>query len=100
MLIQNFEIFQKIVTYLVKPKILGGHGPPPTRPLLISMNVLVAILTALFSKSTLFPNTTNGNLSGSLGEACMRNSSLQLSKDLKVVGAVTSYTNTQQSAPR
>ena len=57
-------------------------------------------LAALFSRSTLLPRTTNGNLSGSLGDACMRNSSLQLSRDLKVEGAVTSYTRTQQSAPR
>ena len=47
-------------------------------------------ITVLFSKSTLFPRTTKGKLSGSLGEAWMRNSSLQLSKDLKVCAAVTS----------
>ena len=27
-LLQNFEIFQKMGTYLVNPKILGGPGPP------------------------------------------------------------------------
>ena len=62
--------------------------------------ILVKILTALFSKSTLFPITTNGKFSGSLGLACMRNSSLQLSNVLNVFGMVTSKTKTQQSAPR
>lgn len=40
------------------------------------------------SRSTLFPITTNGKLSGSLGLACERNSSLQLfncSKDFSAV---------------
>ena len=65
--------------------------------------------TARLSRSILFPSTTNGKLSGSRGLACrrnnqsgwypqsllmtvtwMRNSSLQLSSDLKVFGAVTS----------
>lgn len=56
--------------------------------------------TSRFSMSHLLPRTTNGKFSGSLGEAWMRNSSLQLSKDLNVFGAATSKTNTQQSAPR
>ena len=49
---------------------------------------------------TLLPSTTKGKLSGSLGLAWIKNSSLQLSRDLKVLGAVTSYVRTQQSAPR
>lgn len=56
--------------------------------------------TCLFSKSILLPSTTNGKFSGSRGLAWIKNSSLQLSRVLKVLGAVTSNTNTQQSAPR
>lgn len=56
-------------------------------------------ITTLFSISHLLPSTTNGKFSGSLGDAWMRNSSLQLSKALNVLGAVTSKTKTQQSAP-
>ena len=33
--------------------------------------------------SNLFPRTTKGKFSGSFGEPCMRNSSLQLSRDSK-----------------
>lgn len=53
----------------------------------------------MVSKSTLFPSTTKGKLSGSRGEAWIKNSSLQESKDLKLLGAETSNTSTQQSAP-
>ena len=60
----------------------------------------MAELTCLFSRSILLPSTTKGKFSGSLGLAWIRNSSLQLSKVLKVLGAVTSNTSTQQSAPR
>merc|ERR1712045_964904 len=39
-LLRNFEIFEKICTYLVNPKILGGPWPPwpppLTRPLVLS----------------------------------------------------------------
>merc|ERR1712024_171731 len=39
-LLRNFEIFEKICTYLVNPKILGGAmaplAPPLTRPLVLS----------------------------------------------------------------
>lgn len=49
-------------------------------------------LIALGSKSTLLPSKTKGKLSGSLGAAWIRNSSRQLSRDLKVLGAVTSNT--------
>lgn len=58
------------------------------------------MLTCLFSKSILLPSTTKGKFSGSRGLAWIRNSSLQLSSVLKVLGAVTSNTRTQQSAPR
>lgn len=57
-------------------------------------------LTALFSKSILLPSTTNGKWSGSRGLAWIRNSSRQESRFLNVLGAVVSYTSTQQSAPR
>lgn len=57
-------------------------------------------LTARDSRSTLLPRTTNGKLSGSRGLDWIRNSSLQLSRFLNVFGIVTSYTSTQQSAPR
>jgi hypothetical protein len=43
---------------------------------------------------------TNGKLSGSIGLACTRNSSLQLSNVSKLFELLTSYTSTQQSAPR
>jgi hypothetical protein len=43
---------------------------------------------------------TNGKLSGSMGLACTRNSSLQLSSVSKLLELFTSYTSTQQSAPR
>lgn len=56
--------------------------------------------TCLFSKSILLPSTTKGKFSGSRGLAWIKNSSLQLSRVLKVLGAVTSNTRTQQSAPR
>lgn len=58
------------------------------------------ILTDRFSKSILFPNTTNGKCSGFLGLAWIKNSSRQESRFLNVFGAVVSNTNTQQSAPR
>ena len=58
------------------------------------------VLTALFSKSILLPMTTKGKFSGSRGLAWIRNSSLQLSRERKVFGMVTSNTRTQQSAPR
>jgi len=57
-------------------------------------------LTVRFSRSTLLPRTTNGKLSGSDGDACIKNSSRHPSKDLKDPGDVTSNTKTQQSAPR
>lgn len=57
-------------------------------------------LACLFSKSILLPSTTKGKFSGSRGLAWIKNSSLQLSRVLKVLGAVTSKTRTQQSAPR
>ncbi|TNN40235.1 hypothetical protein EYF80_049609 [Liparis tanakae] len=50
--------------------------------------------------SILLPSTTKGKFSGSRGLAWIKNSSLQLSSVLKVLGAVTSNTRTQQSAPR
>jgi len=68
--------------------------------MLTKLQITMHILTALFSRSTLFPRTTNGKFSGSLGDACIRNSSRQLSRDLNVFGADTSKTRTQQSAPR
>jgi hypothetical protein len=43
---------------------------------------------------------TNGKLSGSIGLACTKNSSLQLSSVSKLFELFTSYTSTQQSAPR
>lgn len=43
---------------------------------------------------------TNGKLSGSMGLAWMRNSSRQLSSVSKLFALFTSYTSTQQSAPR
>lgn len=61
---------------------------------------LILTITCLFSKSILLPSTTKGKFSGSRGLAWIRNSSLQLSSVLKVLGAVTSNTSTQQSAPR
>src|SRR5277367_3524562 len=68
------------------------------------------------STSILFPSTTyidcqhqiliddsivltNGKLSGSLGDAWIKNSSRQLSSVSKLFELFTSYTNTQQSAP-
>ena len=62
-------------------------------------NRIFTALTALFSRSILFPMTTNGKFSGSRGDACIRNSSLQESSVLNVLGMVTSKTSTQQSAP-
>lgn len=62
--------------------------------------IIWPMLTCLFSKSILLPSTTKGKFSGSRGLAWIRNSSLQLSSVLKVLGAVTSNTRTQQSAPR
>lgn len=53
----------------------------------------------LSSTSILLPNTTNGKLSGSRGEAWIKNSSLQLSSASKLLELLTSYTSTQQSAP-
>lgn len=52
------------------------------------------------STSILFPNTTNGKFSGSCGLAWMRNSSRQLSRVSNDLALLTSYTRTQQSAPR
>ena len=49
--------------------------------------------------SLLFPITTKGKFSGSLGYPYNKNSSLQLSSDSNDFGFVISYTNTQQSAP-
>lgn len=81
---------------------------------------LVGVRTFLSgSRSALFPNNTNGNDSGSFGDPCNKNSSLQLSKDSNDYGEydfrscthrhgemkgvtlalVMSYTKTQQSAP-
>ena len=60
---------------------------------------LMSVLTILLSRSILLPSTTNGKCSGSLGLACIKNSSRQLSSDLKELGEVTSNTSTQQSAP-
>lgn len=62
--------------------------------------IVWAMPTCLFSRSILLPSTTKGKFSGSRGLAWIRNSSLQLSSVLKVLGAVTSNTRTQQSAPR
>lgn len=42
---------------------------------------------------------TNGKVSGSIGLACIKNSSLQLSRVSKLLELFTSYTRTQQSAP-
>ena len=94
------------------------------------INILTKPLTILLVSSTsiLFPITTNGKLSlllasssprqiqellvsiekntairtlpGSLGLAWIRNSSLQLSNASKLFALFTSYTKTQQSAPR
>lgn len=52
------------------------------------------------STSILFPNTTKGKFSGSWGLAWIRNSSRQLSRVSKDLALLTSYTRTQQSAPR
>lgn len=43
---------------------------------------------------------TKGKLSGSRGDAWIRNSSRQLSRASKLFALLTSYTRTQQSAPR
>lgn len=56
--------------------------------------------TDRFSTSILFPITTNGNLSASLGFACTKNMSRHDSKFFKLFGSVTSNTIKQQSAPR
>ena len=52
------------------------------------------------STSVLFPSTTKGKLSGSFGDAWMRNSSRQFSRFSNVFAVLTSWTRTQQSAPR
>ena len=50
----------------------------------------LSITVRLSAMSTLLPITTKGKFSGSRGEACIRNSSRQLSKFLNVVAWVTS----------
>ena len=52
------------------------------------------------STSILLPSTTKGKFSGSCGLAWIRNSSRQLSNVSKDFALLTSYTRTQQSAPR
>lgn len=81
---------------------LSMEENPPNSKVLEKGPVVVTfmlVLTCLFSRSILFPNTTKGKFSGSRGLAWIRNSSLQLSRVLNVLGAVTSNTRTQQSAP-
>ena len=46
-------------------------------------NILIITLTCLLSMSILLPSTTKGKFSGSLGLAWIKNSSRQLSSDLK-----------------
>ena len=62
----------------------------------------IAALTVLLlsSRSILLPSTTKGKLSGSRGDAWTRNSSCQLFSESKLLVLLTSYTSTQQSAPR
>ena len=50
--------------------------------------------------SSLFPRRMKGKFCGSFGLACMRNSSLHVSKCLKLISLVRSNTRIQQSAPR
>ena len=57
-------------------------------------------LKTSLNKITISNQLNTGNVSGSRGDAWIRNSSRQDSSDLNEFGAVVSYTRTQQSAPR
>lgn len=70
---------------------------------LVTKNHLVISMSADMFKGLELPVyrlLTKGKLSGSRGEAWIRNSSLQLSSASKLLELLTSNTNTQQSAPR
>jgi hypothetical protein len=71
--------------------------------LLSSTSILLPMTTCgcqYLSLQTIVETRTNGKLSGSMGLAWTRNSSRQLSNVSKLLELLTSYTSTQQSAPR
>ena len=83
----------------------GGEGGMHTTRLLSSTSILLPSTTWMdgyhdgprgLSRGSL----TKGKLSGSLGEAWIKNSSRQLSRASKLLELLTSNTSTQQSAPR
>jgi hypothetical protein len=74
----------------------------PTILLLSSTSILLPITTCPDQPCSIphIMSHTNGKLSGSIGLAWTRNSSRQLSSVSKLFELLTSYTSTQQSAPR
>ena len=85
----TFEfVFALVSKYYKSPWVLHHYFP-------LTVSIFLS-----FALSDLFPTTTNGKLSGSLGVPCIRNSSFQDSNDSKLFGEVISKTKTQQSAPR